>query len=465
MPDVSSPVAATRGLSPVDPGVRPAMNHVEHAINRAYRELVETREPRDVLRVLCEGIASALGVALVALVQRHDGGTLEVEAASDETLLWAELTRMPERWDGTMAGNGPASRALRSGATVSITLDDAGFVLWRTAARRDGLAEVCAVPLITRNPDWVLLLCSDATTDARTDHTAEIAAASAGCARLIDSMDRVTRERMLATAVTEAGNAAFTADAQGRVTWCNASFAQLTGQSPDDAVGRRPRFLDPDRHDVPHYRELWETLRAGRVWRGETVDRDRAGAAFTARQTISPFGAPGAVHYLVIYHDLGERTNRTQPRAASAVAARDISLTQQAALENHLTATLSRGRPVRIARVVARGLPALSTLGKEVLTALGSTMHARIRSLFGAEHAASTAPGEFLIKLPDDDGHAERLIAAVCKGLAAPYPMIGAAPALDLRIGLAQAPRDGASLDTLLRAADRALDRTPLMTA
>ena len=96
---------------------------------------------------------------------------------------------------------------------------------------------------------------------------------------------------------------------EGEIVWCNAAFGRLTGYPPAEVLGRNPRFLSSGRHGVRHYRDLWNTIRSGRVWRGETVDRDRSGTAFTALQTITPFGGDGKVtHYLAMYDDISRQT-------------------------------------------------------------------------------------------------------------------------------------------------------------
>lgn len=443
-----------------------ARHRIQHCVDRAYRETVEERPTAEVLRNLCHGLADAFSSPLVALVRRHESGTLEIEAASRETLLWAELTRLPERCDGTIAGNGPASRALRTRDAIGMGVGEDGFMPWREAASRDGIASVWAHPLETEEPGWVLMLCASRTSSGATGGGDEAGFAATACARLLDAIARMAKRRLLASALSHAGSAAFIADVEGRIAWCNAAFCRLTGYSREDVLGRNPRFLGSGRHGVRHYRDLWNTIRSGDVWRGVTVDRDRSGIAFTANQTISPFGADGRVtHYLALYDDISQQQAEEMRRELTAPHDSLTGLMHRAALEQNIADRLSQGRPVAIGVIASRRLAAIEGLGPDALQAFFAELQSRLREAVGAEHAARMSAGEYLVDLPEDGPAANRLVETLMQNLSEPYPLIGEISGIDLRIGRARAPDDGVSVDALLRAADRALGSDPMMPA
>lgn len=441
---------------------------LHHGIDRACRDLVEERSLPDVLRTLCQGIAEALALPLVALVQRHKGGTLDLAAVSRETSMWAELTRLPERWDGTVAGHGPAARALHGGEPIGMPVSDEGFLPWREAARRDGIVDARAWPLDTADGGWAMVLYGRT---AQADYSSPChdeagGIAATGCGRVIDACMRLERQRLLHAALDHAGNAAFVADLEGTIVWSNAAFSRLTGYRPEEVRGRNPRFLGSGRHGPNHYRELWNTIRTGRVWRGETVDRDSSGNAFTAIQTISPFGSDERItHYLAIYEDISRQKAEQVRRELQTGQDPLTGLMHRAALEYALAEELARARPVHIALVALRGLRAPGLLGDDAREVLLAECNARVRGLAGAERATVLGAGEYLLRLPDAPEEAGTLLDALRRELAEPYPGIGEPGSLDLRIGCAQAPRDGATLDALLRVADRALGVEPLLPA
>lgn len=461
-PIIKPSAAATVGCSAA---VRAQLHH---SIDRACRDLVEELPLPDVLRTLCQGIAEVLALPLVTLVRRHAGGTLDLAAVSRETSVWAELTRLPERWDGTVAGHGPAARALCGGEPIGMPVGDEGFLPWRDAARRDGIVDAHAWPLDTADGVWAMVLYGRTARENYSNpcHDEAGGIAATGCGRVIDACARLERQRLLHAALDHAGNAAFVADLEGSILWSNAAFSRLTGYRPEDVRGRNPRFLSSGRHGASHYRELWNTIRTGRVWRGETVDRDSSGTAFTAIQTISPFGSGERItHYLAIYEDISRQKAEQVRRELHTGQDPLTGLMHRAALEYALAEELAQARPVHIALVALRNLRAPGPLGEDAREALSAECNARVRGLAGADRATMVAAGEYLLQLPDAAEQAGTLLDAIRRELAEPYPGIGEPGSLDLRIGCAQAPRDGTTLDALVRVADRALGVEPLLPA
>lgn len=436
---------------------------IQNAVDHAYRDIVLKHPREDWLRQLCVRLADALNLALVLLVRRHASGTLEVEASSRESALWAEMLRLPERSDGTIVGNGPAARALREHEAQTLTIEDEGLLPWREAARRDGVGVFCAVPIEGLSTPWVLLAGASGADGAG---LVEVPAAAAACARALGAAKELERDRLLSAAMRQTGNAAFIANLEGEIVWCNAAFGRLTGYPPAEVLGRNPRFLSSGRHGVRHYRDLWNTIRSGRVWRGETVDRDRSGTAFTALQTITPFGGDGKVtHYLAMYDDISRQTREDVRRQLRVGHDPLTGLMHRAALESQLSQILEHGQPLRVARVAARRLATLEALGPEAMDSVMGEIQARLAAVAGPECATRLEPGDYLVCLPEDESTAQQIVADLRAELREPYPVIGELSDAELRIAVVSAPRDGNDLDTLLRAADRALGVDPMDAA
>jgi PAS domain S-box-containing protein len=60
-------------------------------------------------------------------------------------------------------------------------------------------------------------------------------------------------------------------DAVGTIQWLNPAFTQLTAYALEEVVGRGPRVLKSEKHDEPFYRDLWNTILAGKVWTGGLI--------------------------------------------------------------------------------------------------------------------------------------------------------------------------------------------------
>ncbi|HID61708.1 MAG TPA: PAS domain-containing protein, partial [Anaerolineae bacterium] len=84
------------------------------------------------------------------------------------------------------------------------------------------------------------------------------------------------------------GDVLFVTGPEGTILYVNDAFQELTGYSPDEAIGQNPRFLQSGQTPPETYRDLWETILAGRVWRGELVNRRKDGTLYDADLAVAP---------------------------------------------------------------------------------------------------------------------------------------------------------------------------------
>ncbi|MFW5697734.1 MAG: EAL domain-containing protein, partial [Fimbriimonadaceae bacterium] len=106
-----------------------------------------------------------------------------------------------------------------------------------------------------------------------------------------------------------AANGIVIADKKGHIIWANAAFSTLTGYSQAEVLGKNPRFLRSGFHDSRFYRDLWKTIRTGRTWHGELINRRKNGSIYVEDMTISPVrNATGKVsHFIAIKQDISTR--------------------------------------------------------------------------------------------------------------------------------------------------------------
>lgn len=97
-------------------------------------------------------------------------------------------------------------------------------------------------------------------------------------------VDRLTE---LKVAIDESMLVAET-DAQGVITAVNDHFCRLSGFTREELVGQNHRLLNSAHHPEAFFTELWDTIRAGRVWHGEVKDRAKDGRTFWLGTTIIP---------------------------------------------------------------------------------------------------------------------------------------------------------------------------------
>ncbi len=98
-------------------------------------------------------------------------------------------------------------------------------------------------------------------------------------------------------------------DLDGTIVWVNPAFADLTGYSMEEALGQNPRILKSESQDPAFYRKMWETIKEGRVWSGEVVNRRKDGSLYTEEMSITPVrDADGSiVDFVAIKRDITRR--------------------------------------------------------------------------------------------------------------------------------------------------------------
>jgi PAS domain S-box-containing protein len=114
---------------------------------------------------------------------------------------------------------------------------------------------------------------------------------------------------LLATAIAQAGEAIIITDASARIQYVNPAFTAMTGYTAEEAIGQNPNILKSDQQNREYYRDLWNTITAGNVWRGELINRRKDGSLYTEKMTIAPVrDLENAIsNYIAIKEDVTDR--------------------------------------------------------------------------------------------------------------------------------------------------------------
>jgi len=131
--------------------------------------------------------------------------------------------------------------------------------------------------------------------------------------------DAIERAGLIA-AVEQAADGIVITDTEGIIQYVNPAFTALTGYTREEAVGQNPRILKSGQQPAAVYEDLWNTLRSGRVWRGELINRRKDGTIYREDMQITPVedSRGGTVSYIAIKRDVTERRAEEEARVLLA---------------------------------------------------------------------------------------------------------------------------------------------------
>jgi PAS domain S-box-containing protein len=97
----------------------------------------------------------------------------------------------------------------------------------------------------------------------------------------------------------------------GSIEYVNPTFCKVTGYSKEEAIGNNPRVLKSGNLSESFYKDLWDTINAGRTWNGDFINCKKSGEEFWESASISPIkNDEGEItHFVAIKQDITERKN------------------------------------------------------------------------------------------------------------------------------------------------------------
>ena len=175
-------------------------------------------------------------------------------------------------------------------------------------AQREGMVAFAGYPLLVgdRVVGIMALFARHPLTER---HLRAIASVSDNVALAIERRRMEEKLCQLSQAVEQSPASIVIADPAGNIEYVNPKFIKVTGYTLAEVLGNNPRVLKSSETSPEAYRELWQTITAGKEWHGEFHNKKKNGELYWESASISPIRdlAGRVTHFVAVKEDITAR--------------------------------------------------------------------------------------------------------------------------------------------------------------
>jgi diguanylate cyclase (GGDEF)-like protein/PAS domain S-box-containing protein len=130
-----------------------------------------------------------------------------------------------------------------------------------------------------------------------------------GVARDVTERAKVEEQLRIAAAAFEAQEGIVIVGADRRILRVNRAFAEITGYTTEDVVGKTPASLRSGEHDPAFYQAIWDRIAREGTWQGEVWNRRKCGEVFPSWFSAAAVKRDSGeiTHYVATLIDITER--------------------------------------------------------------------------------------------------------------------------------------------------------------
>jgi diguanylate cyclase (GGDEF)-like protein/PAS domain S-box-containing protein len=257
-------------------------------------------------------------------------------------------------------------------------------------------------------------------------------------------------------------------DADSRIQLVNKAFADTTGYSPDEVVGKTPAILKSGKQGPDFYAEFWKALQRDGEWRGEIWNQRKNGSIYAEWLNVSAVrNRRGEVeHYVAIFSDITERKEREELITFQAFHDALTGLPNRLLFKDRLEQALAQAKryKTRTPAVMFLDLDKFKqvndTLGHDIGDLLLKEVAARLKNCVrSVDTVARLAGDEFTVLLPEitDEADASAVAEKILAAMREPIRLGSEDRVVSTSIGISMCPRDGRDVEALMKAADAAM--------
>ena len=411
---------------------------------------------------VCEKLVDLLGFPLVWIGTKERDGSVCVRASAGALAQGFPAHQI--RWDNLTEKFGPTGQAIRTKRTKVVELTDDKVV---DTDGRTHVRQIIVFPLITH--DGVEGVIEIHSRLGKID-AALLQRLETFSLRIAMAMQMAADQqslRLQRTALEASPNAVAITDKSGIVLWANQAFGKLSGYMTEEILARPMPFLKTDTQDDAFYDQMWQTLRDGKAWMSELVERHKSGSLYTVEQRATPIlnDKGELAHCIFVRDDVTERKNAEGRIMHLANYDQLTGLPNRNLFYDRLKPTLSRAeqsnQKVALFFIDLTNFNRINdTLGHSSGDELLKTVSERLLKEAASTDFVARIGGDEFTVVSEDIKSAEAAAGkarSMIESILSPIFIEGTELNIGACVGISMFPDDGTEADKLVNFADMAL--------
>ncbi|KXK29414.1 MAG: diguanylate cyclase/phosphodiesterase [Candidatus Brocadia sinica] len=420
-----------------------------------------------ILPYVCTRLVDIFAYPLIWIGMKEPDGAVSISAKAGTHTNY--LHGLKVRWDNTSDGQCTIGLSVRSKKTqTSSNTQEPAIRRCLEWASRYGFQSFAAVPLLVNDKILGVLnlyALEPNAFDTETIRMLENLAARISVTLLI-AMDQ-QQLRLQGIAMESVANAVFITDCDGRIKWVNNAFTILSGYTEGEVSGKTPRLFKSGKQDPSFYQQVWQTILAGKVWRGEIINRRKDGDLYTVNQTITPLlDTHGKVcHFVAIHEDISDKKKIEERIHYMAHYDALTNLPNRNLFLDYLELELAHAhRNERMVAVMFLDLDRFKIIndtmghafGDQLLRAVAERLRACVRE---GDTVSRLGGDEFTFIIPDIANSQDTVLIAqkILNAMSRSFQVEGHEVHVTPSIGIALYPSDADDAGSLIKKADTAM--------
>ncbi len=288
----------------------------------------------------------------------------------------------------------------------------------------------------------------------------------------ITERKRQDADQRVAAVAFETQEGMLITDENGRILRVNHAFTELTGYTPEEAIGRTPALLKSGHQEPSFYRAMWRDLKNNGYWQGEIWNRRKNGEVYPEwlNITVVHDDTSEVCHYVGTFLDISQRKKAEAQIEYMALYDGLTGLPNRRLLLERLhQAVLSRARANKFGALLFIDLDNFKTLndtqGHDMGDRLLMQTAERLKSCVREEDTVARLGGDEFIVMLDELGEdrdqaavlAEIVGEKILAGLNQPYKLGEGDHHSSASIGITLFHSHDNSVEELLKRADLAM--------